>query len=268
MSRDLLKRSYVTLLEGARAGSPASNYDDLGYASCFEHNLIDGLSLAAIIGDLAAGAGSELKGKLCAAHSSAALAVNTFGPWRTDPSSLRISDVTGFRSLRFEATCPTGLSGTPPHLDVLLDGELPIGIESKCTEWMEAKRAKFSVSYDRLIGIHGLSPWFKQVQILRTDPDRYRHLDAAQLVKHALGLLSLYGSRKAQLLYIYWEPNNAQVWPECLRHRREIDDLIHQVSQSDIKLSAMSYGELWEHWDNHEPIPHLPKLRIRYDRSA
>src|SRR5438874_8614789 len=98
-----------------------------------------GLPLVEIAGDLSGGAGRELDGKLCAAHSSAALAANTFGPWRTGPQTLSLVGVTGFRSIRFEATCPTGPGGAPPRLDLFAEGEAIVAVESKCTEWMERK---------------------------------------------------------------------------------------------------------------------------------
>jgi hypothetical protein len=120
----LLKRSYATLLAGAREASPASLYDTRGYASDWRHNVLAGLPLPEIAGDLSFGVGHELDGKLGAAHSSAALAVNTFGIWRTDPSSFRLYGVSGFTAMHFEATCPTGLNGTPPHLDLIVDGQI------------------------------------------------------------------------------------------------------------------------------------------------
>jgi hypothetical protein len=256
------------LLAGAREASRSVLHDERGYAPRWEHNLMDGLPMSAIESDLVSGAGCELDGKLRAAHSSAALAINTFGPWRTDPSSLSFGEITEFRFMRFEATCPTGLRGTPPHLDVLADGKLPVGVESKCTEWMEAKPAVFAASYDRLRTSHGHSPWFEQVQQLRAEPTRYRFLDSAQIVKHALGLLSRYGARNVRLVYLYWEPSNSEIWPECAMHRGEADDLAARVEHSNVRLVPMSYHELWSEWEGQGPPPHLPYLRIRYDRQV
>lgn len=78
--------------------------------------VIDNLRLTSIITDLSAGAGCELDSKLRAAHSSAALAINTFGPWRNDPSTLQVGGVRGFHGLKFEATCPTELGGNAAAL--------------------------------------------------------------------------------------------------------------------------------------------------------
>jgi hypothetical protein len=227
-----------------------------------------GLPLTEIERDLGAGAGRELDGKLCAAHSSAALAVNTFGPWRIAPGTLSVAGMTGFQSLRFEAICPTGLGGTPPHLDLLAEGAAIIAVESKCTEWMEPRQAYFSPSYNRLSGSHGHSPWYKLIQMLRAEPNRYEFIDAAQLVKHALGLLTCYGPQQLCLIYLYWEPSNAADWPDCRRHRVEADDLAHHVARCSVRLLPISYSELWEKWTTLGPPPHLSYLRARYHCPA
>jgi hypothetical protein len=118
------------------------------------------MPLTAIAGDFGSGAGQELDEKLCAAHSSAALVVNTFGRWRAEAASLHIAGVSGFRNIRFEMAFPTGLGGTPPHLDLFADGDSIVAVESKCTEWMDSTPALFSDSYDRLLNSLGDSVWF------------------------------------------------------------------------------------------------------------
>jgi Restriction Endonuclease associating with ARP len=268
MGEGLLERSYAALLAGARNASRSVRYDQKGYAPRWEDNLMSGLPLAEISHDLSAGAGQELEGKLRAAHSSAALAVNTFGPWRTDSALPILGGITAFRSVRFEAPCPTGLCGTPPHLDLLAEGDLPVAVESKCTEWMTTKPAAFSLSYDRLRPCHGCSPWLKQVHRLRAAPDRYRFLDAAQIVKHALGLLRRYGTREVRLVYLYWEPRNGGSWPECRQHRDEAEDLAARVERSTVRLIPLGYHELWAEWESQAPPGHLAYLRARYDREA
>src|ERR1051326_4807673 len=170
--------------------------------------------------------------------------------------------------MRFEATCPTGLGGTPPHLDLLAQGEVIVAVESKCTEWMEPRVARFSHSYDRLRSSHGHSPWFALMQQLRLEPHRYRLVDAAQLVKHALGLLTCYRTREVRLVYLYWEPSNATDWPDCHRHRAEADDLANRVESCSVRLVPISYRELWEKWTTLGPPAHLSYLRARYDWPA
>lgn len=98
------------------------------------------------------GAGNELEGDMRSLRSSAALACNVFDPWRERP--LRpLATACGadpdLARLRFEATFPTGLRGTPPHLDVLLDGDgTPTAIESKFTEiYSPGRHGGFAEAY-------------------------------------------------------------------------------------------------------------------------
>ena len=267
MRNDLLNRSYSALLAGAKDAHPSVQYDKDGFAQTWNDNLINGLPLAILAQDFKSGAGNELDRKLCAAHSSAALAVNTFGNWRINPSSLDFHGIKGFSSLRYEVQYQTGLSGTAPHLDVVAEGNLPIAIESKCTEWITQKPASFSASYDNLQPIFGHSPWFEQMQQLRAEPNRYKFLDAAQLVKHAFGLLNRYGTGEVWLVYLYWEPRNK--WPECVQHRKEADDLANKVAGSPVRLIPMSYRELWNEWELiSPPPPQMQYLRLRYDRDV
>ena len=254
--------SYDALLAGATTVSPSVCYERR-YATSWKENLMAGLPLLEIEQDLGSGAGRELDGKLCAAHSSAALAVNTFGPWRNAPGSLTIGGITGFQSVRFEATCPIWSDRTPPHLDFLAEGDVIVGVESKCTEWMKPKPAVFSASYDKLRPKDEHSnwaPWFEQMQRLR---GHSQFFDAAQVIKHAFGMLSCYGTRDVRLVYVYWEPRNAGDWPQCRQHREQADDLAARVSQSTVQLIPMSYRELWDEWKN--SARHLHYLRNRYD---
>jgi hypothetical protein len=133
---------------------------------------------------------------------------------------------------------------------------------------MKPSSARFSPSYDRLRSSHGHSPWFELIQRLRVEPGRYKFVDAAQLVKHALGLLACYGAREVRLVYLYWEPNNAGDWPDCRRHRAEADDLADRVSYGSVQLLPMSYHELWEAWTTSAHSPHLSYVRARYDRTV
>jgi hypothetical protein len=49
-------------------------------------------------------------------------------------------------------------------------------------------------------------------------PETFRYVDAAQLVKHYFGLKAWCernGGRRATLLYLYWEPLEADRHPDC-----------------------------------------------------
>ena len=86
--------------------------------------------------DLRQGDGNELAGKFRAAHSSSALTVNVFAPFKSDISALCLAGKSGFETLHFERKCPHGLVGRrAPNLDVVAMGPNGIvAIESKCLE--------------------------------------------------------------------------------------------------------------------------------------
>lgn len=98
-------------------------FDSRGYIPDVDLNLRALLSSAAREA-FERGAGSELTGRMRALHSSSALAVNFFDYWthRDKVPLLSALGVDGKNadSLEFEARFPTGLGGTPPHLDVAM----------------------------------------------------------------------------------------------------------------------------------------------------
>lgn len=246
---DLLDNSKRELAKSASLVNPDAIYDAKGYTREWKQNLMSDLPFRSIERDLHSGAGKELNGKLLAAHSSAALALNTFGTWRDDPAHLPLKPGS-FSSMRFEAQCHSGLRGTPPHLDLLAIGANPIAVESKCTEWMSSKPAEFVGSYDELIWRWKTSPWTSIVELLRKEPRRYKHLDAAQLVKHAFGLMHTFPDQCWTLVYLYWEPLNSTDWTECARHRVEIEELQTRTCGAHVTLVAKTYNELWLSWSN------------------
>ena len=77
------------------------------------------------------------------------------------------------------------------------------------------------------------------------DPGIYRWLDAAQLIKHAFGLMRNHPT--ATLLYLYWGALNAHLAP-FEEHRREIEAFEDKVGKSLIPFRAMSYNALWGEW--------------------
>jgi hypothetical protein len=261
-----LQRAKARLLESARAAQPSAAFDRDGYASRLEENLIAGVSRVQFEADYQAGAGRELGGKMRAAHSSAALVVNTFAPWRAAPGRMTVGGLGGFQALRFEAVYPTGLGGTPPHLDVEATGACTLVVESKLVEYLTCKPAAFSAAYDTIADSRRESPWFGAIAKLRSNPTAYRYLDAAQLVKHSLGVMR--ACPQATLVYLYWEPLNWRAFREFGEHRAEIAELQEVVGAATPALRAMTYAELWEEWlmdADDWGRAHVDRLRQRYE---
>jgi Restriction Endonuclease associating with ARP len=128
-----------------------------GYTLKPEDNLIQGLTRDDFWCDLESGDGSELKdtkrgpAKFCAAYSSSALAVNSFGPFRRHPERLELLGFS-FEEAQFERKCPTGLGGNAPNLDFLARGkEIVVGVESKFLEPLSGEVAGFVNSYRSLV---------------------------------------------------------------------------------------------------------------------
>lgn len=257
-------RKALTNAKGSQA------VDTAGYAYALADNLVHGLSLDDFQADFAEGAGQELDGKMRAAHSSSALAVNCFGRWASDPSSLTMCEQTGFNKLQFEAKCPTGVGRMPPHLDLILTGpEGILAIESKCTEYLSRHKAEFADAYvDKITDHRSGTGWFAEMLTLRQQPDKYRFLDAAQLIKHYYGIAHTYPEVPITLLYLYWEPENAVEYDDFTNHRNEIDEFSDAVTGSGVSFLGLSYPKLWKDWANqNQPSwlgQHLTNLKARY----
>ena len=189
--------------------------------------------------------------KMRALHSSAVLAVNVFDHWvGRDAAALlaALGVASKLQVLSFEAGLSTGLAGKPPRLDLVLkltNGRL-VGIESKFTEWLASKRtnrAAFKAKYFEA----GIAYWadggLPKCQELAADlmsgRERYRHLNAAQLLKHALGLATQCPRRFA-LRYIYFDvPGRAKAV-----HDAELARFAARVDAA-LGFKALSYQNLY-----------------------
>jgi len=230
--------------------------DSKGYVDRLDSNLFQPLSKT-IRESLLSGAGSELEGKGGAApkfnalHSSSALAVNMFAYWEARDSrplteALGIEPASG--PPEFEKTFKTGLSGTPPHLDVVLpQGDDRIfAIESKYTEWLSPKsslkpvfrEAYLSDEANLWAGV-GLPGCQRLAQDMQDQKTFFMHLDAAQLLKHALGLAKQKGAIfSLGYLYYDWACEEGEV------HRREIETFQRRVGE-EIPFVPMPYQTLF-----------------------
>ena len=143
--------------------------------------------------------------------------------------------------------------------------EVLIAVESKLTEPLTKHKPDFSPEYKRERFEQCEEPWWELLEQVRNGQPA--HLDVAQLVKHYLGLSNV--RKEGQLcilLYLYWEPLNADDIAEYRTHRDEVAQMIGQMSSSSIKLKAMSYAALWKEWLQIPALQHHAELlRERYD---
>lgn len=237
-----------------------------GYLQNPEMNLLSDITPEIIKKDYIMGSGHEWERKFSAVHSSAALAANTFGRWKTEPELLTFAGYTGFGKLDFEAKCPTGLGGTPPHLDVLLQSaDTVIGIESKLLEPLKLTIPRFSDSYSRKRLPLCEDSWWTLLENVRQWPES--HLDAAQLIKHYLGLRNKYSDYKNVLLvYLFWKPLNADEFDEYACHAKDLEKFQCIVQHFDkVQFIAMDYLQLWDVWEKDRNMAeHAKLLKDRY----
>ena len=203
-------------------------------------------------------------------HSAAALAINSFLPWQAVPERLALDRWTGFDAIQLVVRCPTGLRGTPPHLDVLaLRDNAAVAVTVRCTEYLSRRRSPVAASYDRLLAATpGLDPWLRQLAQLRAAPEERQHIDLGALVKHALALGRTFPDRPTSLLYLYWEPLDAAGFAEFGAHRRELAELSEAVRDARVGFASRSINSLWRHWDAQASPSwlrrHVARLRARY----
>lgn len=220
--------------------------DEKGYVSTLEQNLLPGVTPEMFQQDLEQGSGNELQGKFLAVHSSSALVVNTFAPFKMEPGTLHLAGCKGFEKIKFERQCPTGLGGTPPNLDVVAENDTEIfAVESKFLEYLTPKKPYFAKSYCRENLPQAEECWLEAISKLSSYDKQY--LDSAQLVKHYLGIRNQpeFRKKKIILLYLYWEPENWSEFEIFRQHKSEIDEFAKQVAHSAVKFISQSYPELW-----------------------
>ena len=253
--------------------------DAKGYLPSVRANLFQGMAQATLSA-FEEGAGQELRdsprhpASMRAAHSSSALAVNVFGYW-VDRDCGPLQQALGMEApisrIAFEQQFPTGLQGTPPHLDIVItssDGSV-LALESKFTEWFHLKRDEpFRSSYfPKEKGCWQLAGLPERQRLAKEMHDAYKErqnnifcrLDAPQLLKHALGLAC--GGKQFSLGYIYFDTPG----DERDVHLQELEQFGTRVGQ-ELNFQAIAYQDLFKRLqasiNNH--VEYLDYLASRY----
>lgn len=244
----------------------------------FENALLPGVPAHLVRAALAAAAGNEIdSGKLHSPESSAALAVNAFGWFLERPQELPpfpplahldwlATHVAIERQMRFPWS-----GGRHPWLDAAV--EMPtqlIGVESKRFEpFRDVKTVSLAAVYDRDVWGDRMEPFTAARDALREGRLRFQHLDAAQLVKHACGLVTE-GRRlnkQPTLLYLYAQPSHrgthAITEETHAAHRAEIATFAGHVVGAEVGFAACSYEEWLSGW-NGQAAPHAEALRSKF----
>ena len=225
-------------------------------------HFLPGVPVSHVLARLANAGGNEIEsGKLSSPSSSAALAVNCFGwfverPERLPPlPRLKAVGVPEYVEVEFCARFPWR-GGRHPWLDaVVRTSTALIGIESKRFEpFRDVNAVRLSPAYDRRVWGSKMTRYEGMRDRLRSGAETFVHLDAAQLIKHAFGLVSE-GSRenlKPILYYIFAEPSEVDGHvvsaDDLKRHRDEIMRFSTEVAEDEVIFRYASYREWLDTW--------------------
>jgi hypothetical protein len=246
--------SGVIAAQKAWAANQGYAVEDPGYLESVSLNLFGGLSLIAKAAFLAADGGelSDDEGrpaKMRSLISSSALALNVFQYWAlcaNAPIGKALGLSGTVQGIEFERRLPTGTGRKPANLDVVVtmdDGAI-VGVESKFTEWMRpSKKQPTSIApYVRnertLWHDAALNGAANLARAIRDGTETFKHLDVAQLLKHALGLGR--AARQGWALRYVWFDASGEAGDT---HRSELDRFRALVGD-ELNFQAISYQEL------------------------
>lgn len=257
------------------------NPDANGYVQLTSENLVEQFTnWAEIESELGGGQGSELKAdangvvKFNAVHSSSALCVNNFAPFKLHKHKFSFLGSTDFTEATFEKKLPTGVS--TPNLDFYLENShTVIGIESKFTEILEDKYPNKNLDkYQNRAGLAYLPAEFSEVLQHYIDCKAEMYLDVAQLLKHSMGLINRASTRnkfifnkflsKPKLVYLYWQPTNWYNFDIYRKHEDEVADFKKRI-EAVIEFTPLSYSEFWKMYENDGNFgAHVQNVKARY----
>ena len=228
---------------------------------------------------LSAAGGKEIEsGKFTSPDSSAALAVNAFAWFHQQPEllpSIPGTEAAGWPPERVEIEYCVRFpwsGGRHPWLDAFVEtATYIIGVESKRHEpFRDAKHVSLSEAYDRPVWGKRMGPYEAMRDQLRSGGTRFLHLDAAQLVKHALGLFTE-ASRRARkdpiLVYLYAEPSCWRA-DAIARHRDEVVAFTRTMDGAAVRFTPVRWRDWLATWtvqDNAALAAHRQRLTERFD---
>jgi hypothetical protein len=238
--------------------------------------LMWGLPLGAIRAALDSADGDEIgSGKVFSPTSSAALAINAFAPFLDRPEALPPLPGTedlGWpaRTVRIEAVLPfPWRGGRRPNMDVLIEtGRGLIGIESKRYEPFDAHgEQSWSDAYWRPVWGDAMERYQSLRDRSRAGAAGFRHLEEAQLLKHALGLLTLATTMSATepctpcLVHLRSQPGRDRRGSAIVLETHdaltaEVARFADAVTGDQVRFTGLTYRQMVEGW-RVSPMPQL-----------
>ena len=239
---------HCTVLQGSEGDRGCPTYTTRLCYNLFEP-LADETRAAFCSGD-----GNELKPvgrrlpKMQALHSSSALVVNVFQYWQCVGEIAVVAAACGLcnarntssMTLKFERKFEINKKfPLPPNMDVVIsvDEGMVFAIESKFTEpYGNQRHGGLKPDYLDLDLWYGLENIRDLAENISPDDNTFKRLNAAQLVKHLLGLKAE-GTKKFQLCYLYYDAPG----DEGAEHRADIKKFEAVIREDGVRFLTVSY---------------------------
>lgn len=253
------------------------------YTRCLDRNLFEPL-LQENEEKISSGDGHEIRGslespaKMQALHSSSALGVNIFQYWQKKGLVREIASACGFcdRTSNFseriifeEKFKIDSIPGIPPNIDVVIinNESSPcklFAVECKFSEAYGGRahvglKSKYLDDKDLWTNLSSLNELGRETNL---DNKRYSYLDAAQLIKHILGLKNKYKNKEFKLLYLWYDVLGNQ----GTKHRAEVEDFAKIAKEDGINFHAMTYQELITVLDRNHRTEHSEYIKYLTER--
>ncbi len=257
------RRKGFELLGGTIPNRGEKNYLHNLNDNLFEHLSKESLSC------YNSGDGSETKdtrtrlAKMKALHSSSAIVVNVFQYWQNKdvypimyacglcsnqpkiyPPIARNNHTNSITfEEKFEISADKSQFPKSPNIDIVIQDFPPLvyAIESKFTEpYKSGKQKGIKEKYINNTSFwNGLSNLHELAKEIYPDNNKFRYLDAAQLIKHILGLKAKHNKAGFHLLYLWYDV----VGDNGFEHRKEIEQFAEIVKKDNVKFSHVTYQE-------------------------
>lgn len=194
--------------------------------------------------------------------SSSALVVNLFQYWQDNKKDILSLlkallpnynyDTPSSTTITFEEELQIkGINGATPNLDVIIELEDEIiAIESKFAEPYRSHTYK-NLSTKYLTNNKLWEGLTKTQELAKKLENKYTHLDAAQLIKHILGLRTddkISKDKKITLLYLWYDVPGI----EGYKHRQEIENFKEIAKADGIDFRHITYQKVIEYLKNYE----------------
>ena len=242
-------------------------FDRNGYVWQLNDNLFEPLEKNSK-NEFESAAGHELDEKMKALHSSSALVCNIFHYWRYRNVSLILRACglsSNYKQLSFEKPLskPSEIGGKVPFLDCELTGhELrPVGMESKFIEPYDIKRRLLKNAYSSKNIWGNLQRCEFLANSIIDGNEIFYSFDAPQLLKHILGLKTMYGENQFVLLYLWYKVHSE----ESKKHENEIK-LFKSYVDKDVKFKTITYQKIFHFLEIYrdEHPNYIEYIRQRY----